>query len=242
MKATVVGQVADLQGFCVSLSLRQGRYGPELVRESYARPAVEYRSEQAARIVLDLSHGKPIGTVTYLEHLPGSGLWAVAAIDAVERLPDAARWFSPNTLAYAPDGGALGHDIRLSSLALTDDPGSNAAQRVTVIPGDLRHVAQRDRLRRHPEVVRGLVTAALCNKNGPSVIHGRSEPVAIEQRSAVHYYEALPLPNVVGGPGARPGHEVRSQAPRSPQPQRYRIVDGERVPIEHRPARILSVF
>lgn len=238
MRAVVVGLVADELGLCLSVSARQGRYGPEVVKDHYARPAIEYRSTQAPRIVLDIDHVRPIGTVSYLAHCEGSGLWAVAVVDQVERLPDDHRWFSPDTLAYAPEGGALGHDIRLQSLALTDDPGSNAAQRVTVIPGDLAHLVQRDRLRPYPEIVRKLVTAASCNKAGTSVIHGRPTPV-IEQRSSALYYSALPLPNVVGRPVPRStGTALRA----APTRHRYATIDGERVPVHHHGGgKVLSV-
>lgn len=237
MQAVVVGLVADELGLCISVGARQGRYGPELVTDHYARPAIEYRSTQAARIVLDVSHVRPIGTVKYLEHCKGSGLWAVAVIDQVERLPDDHRWFSPNTLAYAPEGGALGTDIRLTSLAMTDDPGTNSAQRVHVLPGDLAHVAQRDRLRSHPEMVRRLITAALCNKVGTSVIHGRTEAApAIEQRSSALW--SAVLPNVTGRPVPQSTAQRTAPAPH----HRFVTIDGERVPVHHHGGgKVLSV-
>ena len=185
MRAVVVGLVVDELGLCTSVTLEQRGGLPELSKRYFVRAAGEYRSRQPETIFVDLEHDRVLGRVAYLERTAGVGLFAVAVIHDVTRLPvDGELFYSPATSAYI--NGAVGTDITLDGLALVAKPGTVSQRPVSVIPGELRDVARRPHLLGKSAA---LIQRAAAHKDGTTAI------VDLGQTPAQAARQSIPAPS-----------------------------------------------
>ena len=210
MKTTIVGRLADRDGFVVKDEVAaEAVVGGHLrawhQRTFHAVGAMEYRSTQPRHIGVNVAHDdQEIGRVLHLERVNGQ-LWMVAELDRPERVPVEARFLSAGiTMA---DGG---HDVELEHVALTADPASVSALPVHELAGDLR-TACRGAWRLKDRFLQGLLEHARDSKVGTTTIAG--EVPAPTQR-------AWPIAERTAGTV---------------------VVDGEVLPVEIRPAKIVAV-
>lgn len=184
MRTTIVGRVADRLGHVEQRTLRQGRHGPELVKEFSALPGVEYRTVQRVGTPLELEHQRLVGTVKFFHRTPDGDVWAVAEVDRPELVPAGARYLSP-TVGCDSDR----RDIDVESVSLTATPASWGAPPVVELPGSLSE-AVRETCRVRDRFIRDLLEMAFRHR-GPDVTlaggdFGRFEPASRRREPIAH--------------------------------------------------------
>jgi hypothetical protein len=189
--------------------------------------SVEYRASQPAHIAVTVGHGgRDVGRCVHLERTQEDAIVAVAVVDGVDELlvpsmPSV--YFSPELQLRAG-----GHDVVITTIALTMAPASIGLRPVEVIGGDVSAAAEAVRCRRRPALAARLDRAAVAQRRRGSYTT-IEDPTALAHPTRLVGRVLLDGRDEVVAPEARTGRYVRDD--------QGRLLG----PIEHRPARIVSV-
>ena len=165
VKTTIVGLLADKLGHAAQRCQETG------VRESFAVPALEYRSRQPADLTLDVDHHRIVGRVRHLERTDGN-LWLVAEVHSPETVDPSARYLSPSV-----ELDRDGRNVELRSVSLTANPATVNARPVHELPGDIRAACRHAWRLRNPFLTT-LLEHARDSTLGASTISGPApEPI-----------------------------------------------------------------
>ena len=140
----IVGRVVDQLGHAVNITYglnERGAAWRDVMH--FAVPAAAYRDQQPSDIVLDVEHGRPIGTVA-TSNAPSSGLTAVATT-YVDDIDPTGWYYSARSDPHRR------RRRRARRPRVTETPGTVAQRAVDVYPGDLAVLPETsDRTGRRP--------------------------------------------------------------------------------------------